>query len=165
MAKHWDSFLSHCKYLDLDICFTKIVLTKSIQTASSNFTNLGINHSHIPLDFSLLPYWRRTTCQIWSNNLGTSDGRDTQYFCCQNHILTMGEHLVPTLDWRSENCTWVFMAQSILPLYLPSPLVVVPQRTCHHHIQLTTMNTLAISLNNRRNTILTTRTWWRWPME
>ena len=53
-------------------------LIKSIHTAFSNHSILGIYHSHPPLDPSLLPYRRRTVDHIPYYNLSTPNGRRIQ---------------------------------------------------------------------------------------
>ena len=82
--------------------------------ASSNFTDLGTYNSHTPLDFSLLPCWRRNINHIWSYYLSTSNSRIIQHIHCWNHLQMASGYSVPTSDQRSKNSTWVSVAQSLL---------------------------------------------------
>ena len=97
-----------------DIAYTKNCLTKSIQTASSNITDLGTYNSHTSLGLSLLPHRRRIIDHIQSYYLSASNSWKKQYFCCWNHLQTASEYSISTSDWRVKNYTWVSVAQSIL---------------------------------------------------
>ena len=88
---------------------------KSIHPALSNHRNLGILHSHTPLDLTLLSHRKRVIDHNQSFNLRELTNRRKQLLLYRDRIQTsIREAITPSQNRRSRDCIQVSVAQSLL---------------------------------------------------
>ena len=118
--------------------YQKNHLTQSIHGALSDHTDLGISHSHTPLDHSLLSHWKRVINHNQSFNFCELTNRRKQFFLHRDLIhMLIRESNMTSQNRRSRNCIQVSVAQPLLPNWRKFDCLYTEWRIFTHRITYT----------------------------